>query len=101
MGTAFVAIANDPSAINFNPPSLVSIKGTKRHGGGIIVVPSREFKSPAGATKETSFRAFCPPQVAVGAGLGIFSASSYMARMVEQSLLRAGGRRLNFKSWRF
>jgi hypothetical protein len=48
MGTAFVAIADAPSGINFNPPGLVNIKGTKRHGGGIIVVPSREFKSPAG-----------------------------------------------------
>ena len=61
MATAFVAVADDPSAIFHNPAGLTNMKGANIYGGGTAVVPSTEFRSPSGATEETKFQVFLPP----------------------------------------
>ena len=82
MGTAFVGIADDPSAIMHNPAGLTQLKGTNMYGGGTVVIPSTEYTSPSGASEETDSRVFLPPHFYISSdfnmenvvlGLGIFS----------------------------
>jgi long-chain fatty acid transport protein len=82
MGTAFVAIADDPSAILHNPAGLTQLKSTNAYGGVTAVIPSTEYESPSGESEETRFQIFFPPHLYVSSdlasekiavGLGIFS----------------------------
>jgi len=73
MGTAFTAIADDPSAITFNPAGLATLKGTNIYGGVVAVVPSTDFTNPAGSTEKTYFQAFFPPQFYISSDLGMES----------------------------
>jgi long-chain fatty acid transport protein len=82
MGTAFVAVADDPSAIAVNPAGLTQMTGTNIYGGDTLVVPSSIFKSPEGREEDTDFQIFYPPHLFVTSdpgtgdlrvGLGIFS----------------------------
>jgi len=82
MGTAFVGVADDPSAIMHNPAGLTQLKGTNMYGGGTVVIPSTEYISPTGASEETDSRVFFPPHFYISSdfnmenivlGLGIFS----------------------------
>jgi long-chain fatty acid transport protein len=82
MGTAFVGLADDPSAIMHNPAGLTQLKGTNTYGGVTAVIPSTEYISPSGASEETDFRFFSPPHVYISSdfnmknvvlGLGVFS----------------------------
>jgi len=82
MGTAFIGIADDPSAIMHNPAGLTQLKGTNMYGGVTAVIPSTEYISPSGASEETDFRVFFPPHFYISSdfdmenivlGLGIFS----------------------------
>lgn len=52
LGTAFVAIADDPSAITHNPAGLATSKGANIYGGVAAVVPSTVFTGPAGSFTE-------------------------------------------------
>jgi long-chain fatty acid transport protein len=61
MGSAFVAIADDPSAILHNPAGLAQVKGTNIYSGVTAVIPSTEYKSPSGASEETDFKFFFSP----------------------------------------
>jgi long-subunit fatty acid transport protein len=65
MGTAFVGVADDPSAIMHNPAGLTQLKGTNMYGGGTVVIPSTEYISPTGASEETDSRVFFPPSGSV------------------------------------
>jgi long-chain fatty acid transport protein len=82
MGTAFVGVADDPSAIMHNPAGLTQLKGTNMYGGGTVVLPSTEYTSPTGQSEETDFKVFLPPHFYISSdfnmedivlGLGIFS----------------------------
>jgi long-chain fatty acid transport protein len=82
MGTAFVGVADDPSAIMHNPAGLTQLKGTNMYGGGTVVIPSTEYISPSGASEDTNFHVFPPPHFYISSdfnmgnvvlGLGIFS----------------------------
>ena len=82
MGTAFVGIADDPSAIMHNPAGLTQLNGTNMYGGGTVVIPSTEYTSPSGVSEETDFKVFFPPHLFISTdfnmenmvlGLGIFS----------------------------
>ncbi|MBM4300804.1 MAG: hypothetical protein FJ121_04630 [Deltaproteobacteria bacterium] len=70
MGTAFVAVADDPSAILHNPAGLANLKGTNLYGGGTAVILSSEFKSPEGGRERTGFQVFLPPHFYVSSDLG-------------------------------
>lgn len=47
MGGAFVALANDPSAIFFNPAGLAQLKGSHLLLGATFITPNSSFRGPA------------------------------------------------------
>lgn len=47
MGGAFAGLANDPSAIYFNPAGITQITGTRLLSGATIILPSASFRGPA------------------------------------------------------
>ncbi len=70
MGTAFVAVADDPSAILFNPAGLASIRGTKIYGGLSVFTINSDYLDKTGRTEETDFNVFFPPHLYITTDLG-------------------------------
>ncbi len=52
MGGAFIAVANDPSAIYFNPAGLSQLKGFKVMMGATFIAPKSTFRGPAPSITE-------------------------------------------------
>ncbi|MBI5641398.1 MAG: outer membrane protein transport protein [Nitrospirae bacterium] len=82
MGTAFVAVADDLSALAYNPAGLTQRRGTNIYGGTTFVIPSTSYKGPSGGEEETDFQIFFPPHLYAASdfgtrdfrfGLGVFS----------------------------
>lgn len=82
MGTAVVAIADDPSAVAHNPAGLANVKGTRIYGGATALTIRSTFENPQGMFEKTSFQIFVPPHLYICSdlgfenmafGLGIFS----------------------------
>ncbi|MGA8239381.1 MAG: outer membrane protein transport protein, partial [Desulfobacterales bacterium] len=82
MGTAFAAVADDPSAIVHNPAGLGFQKGTKLYAGVTGVVTNSSITDSFGQKEKTDFRVYYPPHLYVTsdlntekivAGIGIFS----------------------------
>lgn len=82
MGTAFVAVADDPSAIAYNPSGLTQLTGTNIYGGLTLVIPSTSYENSSGQTENTAGQVFFPPSLYAASdlgtkdlrlGLGIFS----------------------------
>lgn len=70
MGTAFVAVADDPSAIIHNPAGLTQLTGTNIYGGPTFVIPSTTYTSPSGQSEDTDFQIFFPPLLLAVSDLG-------------------------------
>jgi long-chain fatty acid transport protein len=70
MGTAFVAVADDPSAITHNPAGITQLKGTNIYGGTTFVIPSTTYESPSGHSEDTDFQVFFPPHLYLVSDLG-------------------------------
>jgi len=64
MGTAFVGLADDPSAFAYNPAGL-ALLDRERHvyAGATLVVPITTYQNPAGNSETTDFQAFAPPHL--------------------------------------
>ena len=60
MGTAFDAVADDPSAILFNPAGLTQIKGSAAYFGVTALKPSTTYTAPLGASETTESQIFYP-----------------------------------------
>lgn len=61
MGTAFVAVADDPSAFAYNSAGLATLsRQAQVYAGGALVVPVSEFQG-AGQSETTRFQAFAVP----------------------------------------
>jgi long-chain fatty acid transport protein len=84
MGGAFIAQADDPSAIFYNPAGITSLKGTQFGLGVTIIMPTSDFTGPTGlSTDKTDAEAltFYPPHLYIthqfneqwSAGFGIYS----------------------------
>jgi long-chain fatty acid transport protein len=82
MGTAFTAVADDPSTISVNPAGLTQLTGTEIYGGTTFIIPFTEYTNQAGQSEETKSQVFFPPHMYVVSdmktenlrfGLGIFS----------------------------
>ncbi len=80
-GNAFVAQADDPSAIFFNPAGITALKGTHSYVGGTFIVPKIKYYGTDGNNESTTNKLFFPPylymtgQVSeqIFMGIGIFS----------------------------
>lgn len=62
MGTAFVGLADDPSAFAYNPAGLALLDGESHvYAGATLVVPITTYHNPAGQSETTDFQAYAPP----------------------------------------
>lgn len=83
MGGAFVARADDPSAIFFNPAGLSYLKGLNVMVGGELIAPSTTFTGLSSTSTETKMNSiyFFPPNAYVtyatnnglGFGIGVYT----------------------------
>lgn len=71
MGTAFVAIADDPSAILHNPAGLTKSTGTNIYAGWTTVIPSTEFQNLSGESEKTKDQGFFPPHLYLSSDFGM------------------------------
>jgi long-chain fatty acid transport protein len=79
-GNAFVAEANDPSAIFYNPAGLNQLKRPEIYINTTYNVPDREFHGPNGEFAQTNHRLFRTPSIylvypfhdRIAAGIGFF-----------------------------
>ncbi|MCX8056678.1 MAG: outer membrane protein transport protein [Ignavibacteria bacterium] len=53
MGGAFIAVANDPSAIYFNPAGLTQLRGFNVMLGATFIAPRTSFRGPAPSVAES------------------------------------------------
>ena len=80
-GNAFVAQADDPSAIFFNPAGINQLKGTQVYLGATAIAPRAEYKDSLGTKTRTESHIYLPPQfylthqltTDLAVGLGVFS----------------------------
>jgi len=63
MGTAFVAVADDASAIAFNPAGITQIKGAQLYGSVLGVVPTTTYTSPGGSNQSMEKQFFIAPNL--------------------------------------
>jgi len=70
MGTAFLAVADDPSAITHNPAGIILLKGTHIYNGQTIFILSSEYKNPQGQSEGTQPQVFLPPHFYLTSDLG-------------------------------
>lgn len=64
MGTAFVGLADDPSAFAYNPAGLALLSPERQiYGGATLVMPATDFRNPSGLEQSTEFQAFAPPHL--------------------------------------
>ncbi len=71
MGTAFIGVADDPSAIMHNAAGLALLKGTHIYGGVSLLYPETEYQSPEGATEGTEFDMYFPPHLYAASGSAV------------------------------
>ncbi len=80
-GNAFVATADNPSAIYYNPAGITQLEGNNIRAGVYFVSAGVDFESPAGtAKKDTDFKpvpqlyyAFAPTNFPLAFGLGLYA----------------------------
>jgi long-chain fatty acid transport protein len=53
MGGAFIAQANDPTAVFYNPAGITSLKGTQFGLGVTVIMPTFDFTGPVPSTDKT------------------------------------------------
>ncbi len=63
MGTAFLAVADDPSAILHNPGGITQIEGTQVYSGVTAVILESSFTDDLGQTEDTEPNTFLPPHL--------------------------------------
>lgn len=82
MGVAFIAIADDASAVSFNPAGLSQLNGTQYYGGLAALSLSTEFESREGFAEATDDVVYLAPHAYLatdfgsenfGFGIGIYS----------------------------
>jgi long-chain fatty acid transport protein len=70
MGTAFIGLADDPSAILHNPAGLIQSKSTQIYGGITGLTIYSRYKSETGDTEETERQYFFPPHLYISSDAG-------------------------------
>ncbi len=61
MGNTGAAVADNPSAVWYNPAAITGLEGTNLSLGSVLVVPEMEHTSPAGATDRIKNTVHVPP----------------------------------------
>ncbi|MBK7979659.1 MAG: outer membrane protein transport protein [Ignavibacteriae bacterium] len=56
LGGAFAGLANDPSAIYFNPAGITQLCGTHLIGGATLIIPSSTFRGPFPSITESAMK---------------------------------------------
>ena len=82
-GNAFVATANNPSAVYYNPAGISQLRGHSLHGGVLNYVGvDYNYRSPLGRERDTEFEvlpvpqlyyAYNPENTPLAFGLGLFA----------------------------
>ena len=80
-GNAFVAQADDPSALFFNPAGISQLEGSRVYLGSTIIAPRGIYNGPNHQEEKTVAKVFVPPQVyltqqvspQIYFGFGVFS----------------------------
>lgn len=70
MGTAFTAVADDPSAMAYNAAGLTQWRGTRFYAGGTAVIPSTTYHNTSGTSEDTKFQTFLPAALYATSDLG-------------------------------
>lgn len=70
MGTAFTAVADDPSAMAYNPAGLARVPGTQVYAGVAPVIPATTFRDPSGLEETTQREVFPVPHLYASSDLG-------------------------------
>lgn len=70
MGTAFVGLADDPSALRYNPAGITQIKGTHVYDGITLIMPRSEFHADDGTDETTKLRIYNAPHLYITSDLG-------------------------------
>ena len=80
-GNAFVATADNPSAIYYNPAGITQLEGHNLRAGVYFLLPGVSFQSPSGATDRTRseintvpqfYYVFAPQDFPLAFGLGVY-----------------------------
>lgn len=71
MGTSFVALSDDPSAMSSNPAGLTQLQGTIFYGGTTLIIPSTTFRNPSGNEEDSEFQVFFPPHFYIVSDMGL------------------------------
>ena len=69
-GNAFVATADDPSAVHYNPAGITQLEGTQFLSGTFITSLDVDHKRPDGGSSSTTNKVAGPPQVYATTELG-------------------------------
>ena len=80
-GNAFVAQADDPSALFFNPAGISQLEGSRAYLGSTVIVPRLKYNGPGNQDEKTVSKIFVTPQVyltqqispQIYFGFGVFS----------------------------
>lgn len=60
MAGAFAGVANDASAVHFNPAGITQLEGTNISAGVSLIIPSFKYTSPEGNEYEIDQKVFTP-----------------------------------------
>ncbi|KJS33278.1 MAG: hypothetical protein VR64_02775 [Desulfatitalea sp. BRH_c12] len=71
MQAAFVAVADDPSAIVHNPAGITHLKGNHFYTGVTAVMGDTELETPSGQTEKSDFKVYFPPHAYAASDFGI------------------------------
>ena len=71
MGTAFVATADDPSAISHNPAGLANLRGSYVYGGITALSIKSTYENPQNQSEKTEFQVFWPFHLYICSDLGV------------------------------
>lgn len=95
VGTAFVAMADDPSAVYYNPAGLAGLNDPEMYLGATALSPSTTFENAAGAKEETEDQVFVPPHLyavypysSLTFGIGVYSPFGMGTRWRDTGLTR-------------
>jgi len=70
MGSAYIGVAEGPSAIAHNPAGLTQGEGTRVYGGVTVLTIDTEYEDPSGNKEETEAQFFFPPHLYVVSDFG-------------------------------